>query len=530
MSRLKNDALFKLIKSLSKSEKRQLKITYNSDSNKEFPLFIQVFDTLEQMEEYDEDKLLKELPAIKKRQLSNLKSHLFYHILENLRWLSRKKDVRINIRQLIDYGQVLYNKGLYKQSLNLLDKAKRLAIDQEEIVLKMEILEFEKLIEGRHITRSIETRAQELNAESADCIHQLNNYSHFGNLALALYGKYLEMGHVRNEQEAQEVQDFFENQLPHDYQLTQNGSSPYSILKEEMSFYERINLYQAFSWYAYILQDFLMYYRYTQKWVDLFDRYPNRREVDPSLYLKSMHNLMTAHFFNRNQKKFNKGLKTLEEFWEDHRKEFNENTKTTAFVYLYTARINKHFLEGTFSEGLRLVPALNRELRLHRRQIDQHRVLLFYYKIACLYFGSGDSNMTVSYLNRIINLKIGNLRSDIQCFARILHLIAHFELKNYDLTEYLLPSVSHFLEKNKEMSAVLNEILKFLKYFNKVGIRGLRSGLVDLKDRLEEVAKDPYERRFFLYLDVISWLESKINKTPVQGIIQEKFRKKVPRI
>ena len=32
------------------------------------------------------------------------------------------------------------------------------------------------------------------------------------------------------------------------------------------------NLYynQSYCWYAFIRQDFLMYYRYTQKWVDLF--------------------------------------------------------------------------------------------------------------------------------------------------------------------------------------------------------------------------------------------------------------------
>ncbi len=58
--------------------------------------------------------------------------------------------------------------------------------------------------------------------------------------------------------------------------------------------------------------------------------------------------------------------------------------------------------------------------------MDQHRVLVFYYKIACLYFGSGDNNNAIVYLNKIIQLRIGNLRADIQCFARILHLIAHY--------------------------------------------------------------------------------------------------------
>jgi hypothetical protein len=33
----------------------------------------------------------------------------------------------------------------------------------------------------------------------------------------------------------------------------------------------------------------------------------------------------------------------------------------------------------------------------------------------------------------------------------------------------------------------------------------------------------PYERRAFLYLDIISWLESKIENKPVSQIIQNKY-------
>ena len=39
-------------------------------------------------------------------------------------------------------------------------------------------------------------------------------------------------------------------------------------------FYERLYLYQSYCWYAFIRQDFLQYYRYAQKWVDLFDAQP----------------------------------------------------------------------------------------------------------------------------------------------------------------------------------------------------------------------------------------------------------------
>ena len=41
---------------------------------------------------------------------------------------------------------------------------------------------------------------------------------------------------------------------------------------DQTGFYEHIYLFQSYSWYAFIRQDFLQYYRYAQKWVDLFQR------------------------------------------------------------------------------------------------------------------------------------------------------------------------------------------------------------------------------------------------------------------
>ncbi len=50
------------------------------------------------------------------------------------------------------------------------------------------------------------------------------------------------------------------------------------------------------------------------------------------------------------------------------------------------------------------------------------------------------------------------------------------------------------------------------------------------KGRLEVIAKNPYERRSYLYLDIVSWLESKIDGVSVQDVIRKKFINKVPRI
>ena len=53
-----------------------------------------------------------------------------------------------------------------------------------------------------------------------------------------------------------------------------------------------------------------------------------------------------------NYDKFNEALQKFENFAESDNATMNANTRIQTFVYLYTAKINKHFLEGTFTEGL----------------------------------------------------------------------------------------------------------------------------------------------------------------------------------
>ena len=281
-------------------------------------------------------------------------------------------------------------------------------------------------------------------------------------------------------------------------------------------------MYQSQCWYAFIRQDFLSYYRYTQKWVDLFENEPSMIEVETTLYIKAMHNLMSAHFDLQNYEKMTDTLKRFEKFSNSNVVLHNENNLIQTFVYLNTSRINKHFLEGTFTEGLELVPEIIQKLKEYKLYLDRHRVLIFYYKIASLYFGSGDSSTTIDYLNKIINWKV-DLRTDLQCYSRLLHLIAHYELGNYDLMEYLIKSVYRFMAKMENLSVVEEEIFAFLR-------RSFHLSKADIKPELEKLLlklklheHNRFETRAFLYLDIVSWLESKIQNIPVQEIIRNKF-------
>src|SRR6201992_3391383 len=160
-----SDALFQLIKSLEKSEKRNFKLYMTRNSSSEELKSIQLFDALDKMDEYDEAQLLNKNKNLRKQQLSNARAHLYREILASLRLIRQEENIDIQLHEQLDFARILYNKGLYLQSLRTLDKIKENARMHHQETFMLEVLFFEKTIEALHITRRMHDRADQLAAE-----------------------------------------------------------------------------------------------------------------------------------------------------------------------------------------------------------------------------------------------------------------------------------------------------------------------------------------------------------------------------
>jgi hypothetical protein len=506
MPNLSTDALFILVKSLEKGEKRNFKLYAARNSASADLKIVQLFDALDKMKDYDEDELLKKHESIHKQQLSNLKAHLYDQILASLRIVKQNENIDLQIHEQLDHAKILYNKGLYLQSLRLLDKIKTLTKQNNQVTFLLQVLFLEKKIEALHITRSMQDRANQLSEEIDQVNARLAMIAKTSNLSLQLYSWYIQHGHARNQEDRQILDALMQDPI---LERVQNVDG----------FYEKLYQFQCHCWYGFITQDFLMHYRYAQKWVDLFEKEEGMKQIESAQYIKGLHNLMSAHFDLKNIDKFKNTICLLEQFSNTPIVLNNKNNLIQSFVYLYIAKINQHFLEGTFSEGLAMIPTMETQLKEIEIYLDSHRVLVFYYKIACLYFGAGNPEKAIDYLNNIIHWKL-SLRDDLQCYARLLHLIAHYELGNMEVVAYLSKSVYRFMAKMKNLGAVEEVLFNFLRTAIQTG---QQTSFENLLLTLQPLEKNKLESRAFMYLDIISWLESKIQNKEVQNIIKEKF-------
>ena len=128
----------------------------------------------------------------------------------------------------------------------------------------------------------------------------------------------------------------------------------------------------------------------------------------------------------------------------------------------------------------------------------------------------------IEFLKKIINNKSLEMREDLMCFSRILNLVAHYEAGlDYHL-DRLVRSTYKFLIKMNDMHEVQKEMIKFLRNLPDVSPLEIKDEFRKLHTTLKKFEDHPYERRAFLYLDILSWLESNIDNKPVQTIIRGK--------
>jgi hypothetical protein len=200
----------------------------------------------------------------------------------------------------------------------------------------------------------------------------------------------------------------------------------------------------------------------------------------------------------------------------------NDNLKALSFQFYFSNKLNFHFLEGSFKEGLVIIPEINNGIREFSNQIDQHHIMMFYYKIACIYFGAEDYENCMVYLDKIISNKSLKMREDLLCFARVLNIFAHYEAGfDYHLETHLRETYK-FLIKMNDLHEVQKAMIRFVRGLGDIYPHDLKHAFEALYKELKQYENDPYERRSFLYLDILSWLESKINNVSIADVIKNK--------
>ena len=494
----KSKQIIRLIQSLSKGEKRNFKILASKIGRKD-KNYVVLFDWIEKKGSFDINAFLVKNPSIKKAQIPNLKNNLYKQILRSIREISKESHEEIKTREYFDFAKILYSKGDFASALNYLEKAKRLGARIKKPTLIYLATDFEKQIESQHITGSMNNKAIQLANYSTSLVKEIHLTNELSNLSLLLYGRYLKRGFTKNQYEEERLSEFFYNQLP-------------SFDYKSLGFQQKLYLYESYVWYYYMLRNYAENFRYALKWFYLFDEFPEMKDIDKTHYLRALHNVLTALFSANKKEKFLRYYRILLDIETDEKLQWVANEKAMFMLFKFVHSINKIFLFVEYEQVEVELKAYERIIENNEYNWDVSRQVVFYYKIACAHFGRANYDRTLYWLNKIINENLLDTKEDIQCYARVLSLITHYELGNQLHITYQIISTYRFLLKMRQLGKVQRAIFIFIKKSVKFDRNNMEKEFVNLKNQLELIVEDVYERRAFLYLDLLSWLDSRINK------------------
>lgn len=476
----KKGNLFLLVKSLSKSEKRYFKLsvaTGKQDSN-----YLQLFDAIEKQKEFDEEKLREHFKdKVFSKQLHVAKIYLSELILKSLRNFHTDNSIHAQLLDLLRDIEILFRKELYDNCSYRIDKAQKLAMHHEKGALLLEVLGWKrKLI-----------------------------------MTQAAYGS----------QEINTLLDLEKNTAGQLLDLNQYWHSTFNLFKlvKSPSFAKELDIKKATTLQALTLHHHLLYSFYfmngqvtkaeqeISKIILHLEKHPARIEDEPGSYVTAIGNKIG---FLLRQKRWNEAealIQTMRAVPVKYK--LSGESKFTVRLWLRTFNLEMEVYRDTrqLTKGLQLAKEIEAYLEAHQQVIPEDYKILLCYQMAGIYFLKGSYSKSLYWTNEILNTNFGETRNEIQCYARILNLMVHFELNNIIILRYAVDSSRRFFKKKKQFHSFEEQVLLLFSRLSHAVTGEYRDIVKRSYDFLYKKKTADYEA-IQDYIDLKGWMENRVDK------------------
>ncbi|TXI82327.1 MAG: hypothetical protein E6Q44_02300 [Flavobacteriales bacterium] len=501
--------LHDLIKSLTKSEKRFFKLHSSlqaGDKN-----YLRIFDAIDKQKVYDEEQIkklfAKETFII---HLPSEKNHLYKLILKALRAFHAESSVSGVLKQELKNIEILYRKALYTECNKLLHRAKRIARENERFYYWFELLNWEKMLleeayESGEFTKDLDALIE----EEREVVEKLRNLAAYHILYSKINYVFRSGGYVRTEEEHAMVEEISE------HPLIKGKNTALSYRAATICYYTQGFCHWAKRDWATSLVKF-------QRVRQILDDHPQIRADLPKRYIRTLHYIINAQIELGELKGARATIKYMRELpglpgfgWE--------NLGIQVFVACSLGELRLLDRGGEHPKAMEIAPGIIAEMDALGERLHKEQQLEFCFTLACVYFGGGEMNKALFWLNKVLNDNEPTLRQDIFTYARLFNLVVHYELGNYDLLEYIVRSTQRFLNKRNRAEGMENVLMEHIKKLGRTTDPNQRRELFKtMLSRFEAVLDDPNESLVLKYFDVVSWATAHQQGVPYSEVVRRR--------
>ena len=493
----KSDKLYELIQSMSMTEKRHFKIFSERHTIGEQNNYIALFDVLEEMKVFDLKECMDQLEArgIPTRHLASDKNYLYSLILKSLSLNHASKTASLKIKEQLHQVELLYDRGLYDQCLSLMRSAKSLATRYDLFPLLLEIANWERKTLNQQ--GDIEEARGAL-GDSFEHLALVDNMLAFTKLYYQMVSLKRQIPHVRTEEEQEELADFISHPFLGDETIA-------------LTFEAKLRFWQTHALYNLVVDDEEKELKANEKLLEIMDSNPKYAQEYPDKYLNTYSRILTIKIPSSDEE-FAESLTFFRSFPKRIKKarrqvEMRMLLDSTRIELTRMARL------GRFEELVSRIPELLDLSKQYGKQMALGEKMYFRYLIAYALVAEEQYNEALKYVNDLLNEKEKERRLEIHMCGRLLNLIIHFELGNYLLLKHTVDSDTRYLKKIHQYHLTEKAFLKCFRKLSK-GIPGDRRAQLAIfkstREEMERIMEDPYERKVLEILDVLGWLDAKI--------------------
>lgn len=516
MSNKASDQLFQLIKSLNKSEKRYFNLYASRHTLGEKNNYVILFEAIDKQTEYNEEAILKQF---KKEAFINkfsiTKARLYDVILDSLTAFHSASSIDAQLKRDLHCAEILYKKTLYEQCAKMLTSTKKVATRYERHSSLLEISLWEKkLMETENYSGKKDADILEM-LKSDDLIgEKIKNFNDYWNIKSRFFSILNKQGKVRNDEELLRFKKIIDN----------------TLLKGEhkaLSTETRYLFFHIYSAYYFGIGDYKKSYENLVKNVQLIEDHPDIFKEEPNIYFSVLTNEIYVGSQLKKYKEVYASLKKLRSSLVQFENGKNEDLEVKLFSSATSIELSIYNQTGEFEKGLELAPKIEEKLAKYPGKFTKLRESYFYFNMSAMFFGAEKYSLALKWINKLLNSPNFEESENIYCFAQIMSLIIHIELKHDDFVPTAFKSVYRYLSSRNRVYKFETVIMEFIGKVLKTTKREEQTKYYkELKNALVELKDDSFERAAFEYFDFISWAESKVERVPFRVIVEEKMEMK----
>lgn len=488
-----SDDLYKLIHSLSPSEKGYFKKFADRYSFSEQNNYLKLFEAIESQKEYDEKKLLKESYV---NQLPRQKNYLQGLILKSLQVQYADELAVTQIENSIQHIRILTRRKLYDQARKLIIKLKKLALENDLFTDALKIVKFEESlnkisgVDRKHdIERSFYEERNKIIALEKDMtdIQELEQQ-----VIMFMREDYSKTSALKNK-------------------LLAGDHKPLS-LKSQIIYYSTLAIYNN------CLKNFEKQYVYANKCMKLKRKeFRILREVH--IFVPGFINYFFACYSNQRFSECAALIAELKKIPVKNDPEHNFRQGVYFFLYSYLFLGTGKFEAGsTFAKE-----EFEKQLKDHH--FTSPWMLAETTKnITLIYLANKQYKDCLKWVNILVTGSSKDNAPFIYYQSLLINIMVHYELGNKETAGHLILSARRILKNNNKLTSLEDLFLSFFKkYLLDESNKALLSETIQKIKAIKNESN--YHSHTSGYSYCLSWLESKLQKKPFSDVVKEKAKK-----